>query len=224
MLGQNRDHWQAGDPLGGHRDLGDILPSITIDKLVTLLQNKLPDGDFEKLTRKCMDLLPPSAVYAAPSDVIVDFHTIRDEEARKKMCIRLNDLRRERCIMLAPQKDRHFWANESWVIQPMSRLTKNHFWEVSRFLPLFTEDVSKWKATLNFLKGCPEKPDNLNKSKSTRHFAAEDSPPGDWGQGSTLPLKASPSPIGEGAPDHTGRGHTYGRSRSPHRRAHPTPR
>ena len=53
--------------------------------------------------------------------------------------------------------------------------------------------------------------------------AAEDSPPGDWGQGSTLPLMAPPSPIGEGAPVHIGRGHTHERSQSPHRRAHLIP-
>ena len=75
------------------------------------------------------------------------------------MCARLNELRRERCRPLCSPSQEKFWDEESWNFVAMSRNCQRHFWDLFRLIPLATSDPTKWKATLAFLKDCPQKPD-----------------------------------------------------------------
>ncbi|CAE8636833.1 unnamed protein product [Polarella glacialis] len=57
------------------------------------------------------------------------------------------------------EAQKQHWESDSWAIVPIAKQTSRHFWDLLRLVPLATQDESKWKATVNFLKGCPEKPD-----------------------------------------------------------------
>ena len=74
------------------------------------------------------------------------------------MYTKLNELRRERCIPLSHPAQQEQWANESWDIVPMSKVCKNHFWELMRLVPLSTTDPARWGNVVTYLKDCPEKP------------------------------------------------------------------
>ena len=50
-----------------------------------------------------------STVWAAPPDVNVNWKELPRNE-QKDMCLRLNQLRRERCLPLAPEADRMYWS------------------------------------------------------------------------------------------------------------------
>ena len=151
-----------------------------------------------------------AAVWDPPPDLDPNFREIKDPDVKKKTCMALNALRRERCLPLAPDTDKWFWGAESWVVVPMSSNTKNHFWDIKRKLPIFTSDPSKWKDVLEFLKKSPHGPEP--KTNISRHLDVHD----------RTGLKGDQSPSTDVVHAPPGHWRTNSRSRSPRRRAHPT--
>ena len=129
---------------------------------------------------ECLRLLSPSqfediwyqlpselrkVAYGVPPGIHVEIDSIRDESERKTMCRKINELRRERCIMLSSPAQREHWHDETWTMTPMSRETCRRFWEIFRIIPLATSNPVKWKSTLEYLKKCPETPDRGNPTR-----------------------------------------------------------
>ena len=129
-----------------------------------------------------------SVVYLPPPGSIVDVKTL-PEAQRPAMYAKLNELRRERCMPLSdPTQQQQQWANEAWSLVPMSKITKDHFWEIFRVLPITSADPSKWASALKFLKDCPEKIDP--KAQLDRHL--------DWNAMHGAPLTAAGTGAGKG--------------------------
>lgn len=101
--------------------------------------------EFAKHTLQCIQLLTPAdfesiwhnipfelqrAAYSVPPGIRTDIDNIKDEVERKTMCRRINELRRERCVLLSSPSQRERWQDESWTMTPMSRETCRRFWEI----------------------------------------------------------------------------------------------
>ena len=99
-------------------------------------------------------------VFEPPADLTVEWNDMNSGPERMKTCWRINSLMRERCLPLVPKGKREYWAEESWVLVPMSLETKARFWDCYQHLPLTTTDASTWQATVAHLKKCPEGVDN----------------------------------------------------------------
>lgn len=99
-----------------------------------------------------------AVAFDAPPGIVVDVHSIADKEQRMSMCRRLNELRRERLLPLAPPSAAAFYHEEGFKCVPMSRVTEKHFWDLFHRLPVSTTDASKWKSVLKYIDQCPEKP------------------------------------------------------------------
>ena len=108
-----------------------------------------------------------AVAFKVPPGITNEVKTL-EESARMAMYVKLNELRRERCIPLSDPSQQWQWANESWDIVPMSKLCKNRFWELMRVIPLTTPDSTKWSHVVSYLQKCPEKP--TFKSDANRHF------------------------------------------------------
>ena len=67
-----------------------------------------------------------AVAYAPPPGVTVDVKALPEAE-RPAMYIKLNELRRQRCMPLSDPGQQHHWANENWVIMPMSKATEERF-------------------------------------------------------------------------------------------------
>eukprot|EP00435_Cladocopium_sp_Y103_P063892 s250_g25.t1 len=132
---------------------------------------------FSRYTLECIKLLPPrdfesiwhdipqehqKAAYTVPPNIRTDIDNIGCETERKTMCRKINELRRERCALLSSPSQRERWQDESWTFTPMSRETCRRFWEIFRLIPLAPPNPVKWKATIEYLKACPEKPDKAS--------------------------------------------------------------
>ena len=95
----------------------------------------------------------------------LEIDCIRDESERKTMCRKINELRRERCIMLSSPSQREHWHDETWTMTLMSREICRRFREIFRIIPLATSNPVKWKSTLEYLKKRPETPDRSNPTR-----------------------------------------------------------
>ena len=129
--------------------------------------------------RKWWLLLPKhlkDVAFEAPPDVVVDIDSIRDPTERISMCIRLNELRRDRIRKLAPPRLQPFYDEDGIKIVPMSRSTERHFWETFHKVPLSTTDMARWKIVSRWLDDCPEKPPPRKDFARAVHFASADLP------------------------------------------------
>ena len=153
------------------KDAEGLLGSLGREAFLEFLESALrlisPD-DFHTLWGK----LPHGhqvVAWRPPPDVVTDVESLQEHE-RAPMRMKINDIRRERCKLLSTPKQQAHWDNEGWVITPMSRQCNTHFWQLFRLLPLATTDATKWKATLRYLKDCPEKGNNL---KADHHLSID---------------------------------------------------
>ena len=122
---------------------------------------------------ECLRLLSPSQKkiediwYQFPSElrkvaygvfpgIHVEIDSIRDESERKTMCRKINELKRERCIMLSSPAQREHWHDETWTNPPPVLGDPPH---------LAISNPVKWKSTLEYLKKCPETPDRGNPTR-----------------------------------------------------------
>ena len=96
-----------------------------------------PDA-FSRFTLECIRLLQPAefaniwhnvpiesqrVAYGVPPGIRIDIDNIRDDQERKSICRKINELRRERCFQLSSPSQRDHWHDESWTMTPMSRET-----------------------------------------------------------------------------------------------------
>ena len=107
-----------------------------------------------------------TAAFRPPPDVCVEVKTLPHAQ-QVAAYQKLNEVRRERCWQLSERGQRHQWNSESWVIVPMARETKEHFWDAFQLIPMATQDPVRWRNTLQYLKGCPEKPDKQRDFKKS---------------------------------------------------------
>lgn len=162
---------------------------------------------FSRYTLECIKLLPPrdfesiwhdipqelqKAAYTVPPNIRTDIDNIRDETERKTMCRKINELRRERCALLSSPSQRERWQDESWTFTPMSRETCRRFWEIFRLIPLASPNPVKWKATIEYLKACPEKPDKASTPARCIDYSTRETR--DHGTHQTPSDPASPEP------------------------------
>ena len=163
---------------------------------------------FSRYTLECIRLLPPGefeniwhdipqthqkAAYTVPPNIRTDIDNIRDETDRKTMCRKINELRRERCVQLSSPSQRERWQDESWTFTPMSRETCRRFWEIFRLICLASPNPVKWKATLEHLKACPEKPDKSSNTARCIDYTTRETHEHDTRRHSSTPA-ASPEP------------------------------
>ena len=111
-----------------------------------------------------------------PPGIRTDIDNIRDEMERKTMCRKIDELRRERCVLLSTPSQRERWQDESWTMTPMSRETCRRFWEIFRLIPLASPNPVKWKATCEYLKACPEKPDRSSNAGRCVDLSTHETP------------------------------------------------
>jgi hypothetical protein len=62
-----------------------------------------------------------AVAWGPPPGVVVNIDSLKGAE-HIQMCAKLNALRRERCVQLAPPKQQPHLEDESWTITPISRL------------------------------------------------------------------------------------------------------
>lgn len=93
-----------------------------MEVLLSTCLNSISPDSFRKVWPTTPQTLK-AVVWEPPPDVNVNFREILDDNARKKTCIALNSLRRERCLPLVPHADRHFWGEESWVLSTRTDVT-----------------------------------------------------------------------------------------------------
>ena len=118
---------------------------------------------FSRFTLECIRLLQPAqfasiwhsvptesqkVAYGAPLGIRVDIDNIRDDQKRKSMCRKMNELRQERCFQLSSPSQGDHWHDESWTMTPMSRETCRRFWDLFLAIPRASTNPVKWKATI----------------------------------------------------------------------------
>jgi hypothetical protein len=93
-----------------------------------------------------------------PPGVVTDIQKLLQQE-RIAMAMRINEIRRQRCVQLSTPNTRKHWEDEGYTFVPMSRWTCKHFWAAFRLIPLGTTDPVKWGECKKYLEACPAKPD-----------------------------------------------------------------
>lgn len=137
--------------------LAQALNPITFAKFIGECIEKLGPSDFNQIFWQLSPTLR-AAAYGLPPGVTTDIKSLPTPQ-QPAMCVKLRDLRRERCLNLSEASQRHNWANQTWDLVPMSRVTKEHFWEMMRTIPLSTEDPTRWNNASTYMKKCPVEPD-----------------------------------------------------------------
>ena len=151
------------------------------------LRSVIVAGGVEQF-RRTFNSLPKefqAIAFEPPEGIIVDTKSIKEDDARIKMCMRINELRRERLLPLAAPQNVKYYQAEGTKILALSKIAERHFWDLFRKIPIGTTNVSQWKNVLRYVDDCPEKPLQKEPDAATCDF-------GDGLKGQASAKEASP--------------------------------